>query len=303
MKVKGTSEERAKRKVIGIFIAFGTVVFVCIASAISSAENQKTVSVVKVKEPISANAIINEDMLVEDKMYYKEFAKAGVQKLSDGSTRQSIVTWDKRSQVVGQRYSAYYLRAGVPLYWDNTVKEQSKKNSYLYNMDGELLNIQLNTEDFGDMVVPGDSLNIRVSYEDTLYDLTTEEQYKLSADTGENTKPVKTTVSSMLFDDVKVLDMLNKDGKSIFDIYYDYISKNKADQAKLLKDEKFLASTKPDKILLEVTAEEADKYMLVSSKKPTYLMTLLPRTSSSAILDSLNDIQKAVQANKEAGAK
>lgn len=297
------SQDVVKRKILSISVALGVVVFSCVASAITSAENRKTVSVCKIKEPISANALITEDMLYEDGMYYKEFQKAGVQKLSDGSTRQAIVTWDKRDQVVGKRYSAYYLRKDVQLYWDNTVKEQSKKNSYLYNMDGELLNIKLNTDDFGDMVVPGDSLNIRVSYTDTLYNLPTEEQYKMTLSQGGKVAPVETQVSEMLFDEVKVLDMLNKEGKSIFDIYYDFISKDKKTQTALLKADDFLASVKPDTILLEVTSEEADRFAEISGKSPTYLMTLLPRTSTSAILDSLNDIQKAVQANQKEASK
>lgn len=297
------TQDVVKRKIFSIIVAVGIVVFACIASAITSAEAKKTVSICKTKEPISANALITKDMIEEDTMYYKEFQKAGVQKLSDGSTRQAIVTWDKRDQVIGKRYSAYYLRGEVPLYWDNTVKEQAKKNSYLYNMDGELLNIQLNTEDFGDMVVPGDSLNIRVSYTDTLYDLPTEEQYKLTTQNGGKVSPVETQVSEMLFDEVKVLDMLNKDGQSIFDIYYEFISRDKQTQSALLKDDDFLDSVKPDKILLEATREEADRYMDISSKSPTYLMTLLPRTSSSAILDSLNDIQKAVQSKQKEGSK
>lgn len=299
MKLKGSTQDRAKMRIKGICLALGTVSFVCVASAIATSENHKTVSVVRLKNDVSANALITDDMIEEYDMYYKEFANAGVQKLSDGSSRQAIVTWDKKDSVVGKRYASYFLRGGTNLYWDETVKEQSKKNSYLYNMDGELLNIQMDTEDFGDMVVPGDVLNIRVSYEDTLYDLPSEEAYKNGVSAGSKVEPVKTTVTEKLFNSVSVLDMLNSKGESIFDIYYSYISKSKAEQKKLLQDSSFLSSVKPDKILLEVTAEEADRFLEISSKSPKYLMTLLPRQGSSAILDSLNDIQKAVNSSKE----
>lgn len=302
MKTKDSTQRKHTNRLIGIVLSLAIVAFVCIIVAISTAENKKTVSIVKLKDNVSANALITDSMIKEDQMYYKEFAKSGVQKLSDGSTRQSIVTWDKRDKVVNNRYSAYYLRGDVPLYWDNTVKEQSKKNSYLYNMEGELLNIHLNTEDFGDMVVPGDSLNIRASYAETLYDLPSEEAYKLSAEAGSSgVEPIQTTVTEMPFNEVKVLDMLNSDGQSIFDIYYNFISKSKNEQTELLKDDSFIDSVKPSNILLEVTAEEADNFMKITAKSPTYLMTLLPRTSSSAILDSLNDIQQALSQKKEAG--
>jgi hypothetical protein len=164
-------------------------------------------------------------------------------------------------------------------------------------MDGELLNIQMNTKDFGDMVVPGDTINVRACYETLEYDLTSEEEYKLNLDAGGNGNiAIGTTVQKniLLFSEVNILDMLNSDGASIFDIYYDYISKSKAEQNKLLESSDFLASVKPSTILLEVTAEEADRFMEVSAYNPEYLMTLLPRTGSSAILDSLSEIQSAL---------
>lgn len=294
MKVKTSTAARAKSRLVGIFIAVVTVVVVCVAVSISASETRKTISVVRLKEAVSANAMITEDMIEEYQMYYKEFEQYGVVTFNDGTKKQSIVAWDDRDQVVGNRYAAYYMRGQTVLFWDATVKEQTKKNSYLYSMDGELLNIQMNTEDFGDMVVPGDTLNIRVSYEATVYDLPSEEAYQLSAENGGSSEPVTLTKTEMLFSEVTVLDMLNKDGNSIFDIYYDYISKSKSAQSELLKNDEFLSSIEPDTILLEVTAEEADRFMEISGKSPTYQMTLLPRTGSSSIIDSLADIQAAL---------
>lgn len=294
MKVKANTAGRAKNRVLGIIIALCIIVFVCVISAISSQENKKVISVVVLKDSVSANSIIREDMLEKYDMYYKEFEQYGVVKYSDGSKKKAVVTWEDRDLIVGKRYAAYYLRGKTVLFWDSTVKEQTKKNSYLYSMDGELLNINMDTSDFGDMVVPGDTLNIRASYEKLNYDLTSEEQYKLALDSGNNTQAVTTKVTEMLFSEVSVLDMLNSDGNSIFDIYYEYISKTKSEQARLLKSEDFLDSVKPKTILLEVTAEEADRFMELSSYKPEYLMTLLPRNGSNSIIDSLSDIQTAL---------
>ena len=267
-------------------------------SAISSAESKKTITVVKIKDdaPISSNALITEDMVEPYDMYYKEFEQYGTMNFSDGSTRSVIVRWADRDSVIGTRYAAYYLRQGTVLFYDQTIKQQTKKNSYLYSMDGELLNIKLEpTADFGDMVVPGDSLNIRVSYNKTNYNLPSEEQYQLSLQQGTSVDAVDTQVTELLFSEVKVLDMLNSDGASIFDIYYDYISASKSKQAQALQDEEFLSSITPTSILIECTSEEADRFMEISAKSPTYLMTLLPRTSSSAIIDSLSDIQEALR--------
>lgn len=294
MKVKSNTAGRAKSRVIGVFIALATIVFVCVVTSISASENKKVVSVVRLKDNVSANSMITEDMIEEYDMYYKEFEQYGIVNFSDGTKKKSVVTWEDRDSIVGNRYAAYYLRGGTVLFWDQTVREQTKKNSYLYSMDGELLNIKMNTEDFGDMVVPGDTLNIRARYQKVNYDLPTEEQYKLTTEEGGTVQAVTTPVTEMLFSEVTVLDMLNSEGNSIFDIYYDYISKSKEEQAALLADSEFLTSVEPDTILLEVTAEEADRFMEIEANDAEYLMTLLPRTGSSSIIDSLAEIQSAL---------
>lgn len=297
--VKANNASRAKNRVFGIILALCVVIFVCILSALSAAETKKVVTVCRIKSdtPISANSLITEAMLEPYDMYYKEFEQYGTMEFSDGKKRSIIVRWSDKDNIIDKRYAAYYMRGGTVLFWDSTIKDQTKKNSYLYSMTGELLNIQMTpTDDFGDMVVPGDSVNIRASYTKIDYDLPSEEQYKLSMNNpnSDAEDAVEYPVEEMLFSEVQILDMLNGDGASIFDIYYDYISKTKSQQAALLADETFLTSVKPSSILLECTAEEVERYMQLEAKGAKYQMTLLPRTSSSSIVDSLSDIQSAL---------
>lgn len=299
LNIKANNASRSKNRLIGIVIAACIVVFICIMTAISSAETRKTIPVVRIKEgaPISANSLITEDMVEVYDMYYKEFQQYGTMKFSDGSTRSNIVRWNEKDLVLGQRYAAYYMRGGTVLFWDSTLKDQTRKNSYLYSMSGELLNIQMNTtQDFGDMVVPGDTLNIRATYNATIYNLPTELEYRLNVEsatggTGEGTEITKT---DLLFSEVTILDMLNSSGQSIFDIYYEYIASTKAEQQALLNDNGFLDSVKPQSILLECTGEEVEHYMRMEAAGASYQMTLLPRTSSSSITDSLSEIQTAL---------
>ena len=299
LKVKTQNTSKAKNRVVGIFLALAMIVFVCIMTAISAAENKKTVTVCRIKTDgsISANALISEDMIEAYDMYYKEYENYGTMKFSDGTTRSTIVTWDNRDKVIGKRYAAYYMRGGTVLFWDSTLSDQTRKNSYLYSMSGELLNIQMDTvDDFGDMVVPGDSLNIRATYVDSLYDLPEEQQYMMDAKNGSTGgQGVEVTKTEMLFSEVQILDMLNSEGSSIFDIYYSYISMTKAQQAAALSDDGFLDSVKPDSILLECTSEEVEHYMKLQAKGATYQITLLPRTSTSSITESLSEIQTALQ--------
>lgn len=296
LNVKANNQSRARNRILGILIALAAVLIITIATAAASAESRKTIAVVRLKDDISANALITDDMIEVYDMYYKEYEQYGTMEFSDGTTRSTIVTWNMRDKVVGQRYAAYYLRGNTVLFWDSTIKDQTRKNSYLYSMSGELLNIQMTTtDDFGDMVVPGDSLNIYATYTDTNYDLPSEEQYKYQVESGTSTNSgVEQTKTELMFSEVQILDMLNGNGQSIFDIYYEYISKTKAEQQALLKDDSFLENVQPASILLEVTSEEVERYMKLQSKGASYQMTLLPRKSSSSITDSLSDIQTAL---------
>lgn len=299
LNIKANNASRSKNRLMGIIIAACVVVFICIMTAISSAETKKTITVVRIKSdtPIAANALITDDMLEAYDMYYKEFQQYGTMKFSDGSTRSTIVRWNDKDLVVGKRYGAYYMRGGTVLFWDSTISDQTRKNSYLYSMSGELLNIQMTTtQDFGDMVVPGDTLNVRATYTTTIYNLPTEQEYKLNASSDGNasTDGVEITKTDSLFSEVTILDMLNASGNSIFDIYYQYIAATKAEQQAMLQDDGFLESVKPASILVECTAEEVEHYMKLQAAGASYQMTLLPRTSSSSITDSLSEIQTAL---------
>ena len=145
LQVKANNQSRARNRILGILIALIVVMIITIATAAASAESRKTIAVVRLKDDISANALITDDMLEVYDMYYKEYAQYGTMKFSDGTTRSTIVTWNMRDKVVGQRYAAYYLRGNTVLFWDSTIKDQTRKNSYLYSMSGELLNIHMNT--------------------------------------------------------------------------------------------------------------------------------------------------------------
>lgn len=297
LNIKANNASRSKNRLLGIIIAACVIVFICIMTAISSAETKKTITVVRIKSdtPISANSLITDDMLEAYDMYYKEFQQYGTMKFSDGSTRSTIVRWNDKDLVVGKRYAAYYMRGGTVLFWDSTISDQTRKNSYLYSMSGELLNIQMTTtQDFGDMVVPGDTLNVRATYTAKVYNLPTEQEYKLNNANGASSDGVEITKTDSLFSEVTILDMLNSSGNSIFDIYYQYIAATKTEQQAMLNDDGFLQSVQPASILVECTAEEVEHYMKLQAAGASYQMTLLPRTSSSSITDSLSEIQTAL---------
>lgn len=289
-----TPKTRFRTQVFGVMLVFILLLVVSAISLIANSRKEATIDVVRLKNSINTGYILSEKDIEKHAMKVSEYESAGVQTLADGSKRALVVTWDYKDLLIGKAYASSYLYSGSNLLWTMITKEQTKRHSYLYSMDGELLNIQMSTDDFGEMVVPGDKLNIRVSYKTTDYDLPTDEEYLLS-DGKTDSKGVEREVTEMLFNEVIVLDMLNADGASIFDIYYNFISLSKSKQATLLSSDSFKESVKPNSILLQVTAEQAERFISINQKSPTFLMTLLPRTSSNAILDSISNIEKLIK--------
>ena len=59
LNVKANNATRSRNRLLGIVIAICVIVFVCIMTAISSAETKKVITVVRIKgdSPISANSL------------------------------------------------------------------------------------------------------------------------------------------------------------------------------------------------------------------------------------------------------
>ena len=269
--------------VFGVLIL--VIIIVLIINIVTSASLKETVQVVHLKESVAQNQMITAANMEPAEMYAAEFQKVGEVTLSDGSKRSAVVRWEERDSIV-VGYAAYYIRKGTCIYWDSLTHETQRANSYLYQMDGELLKIDVSADVFGEMVVPGDRVNIRCIYNETNYSLPTVSEYEAMQQLG-LTMETTEEVQCMLFSDVTILDMLNSEGASIFDIYYDLINHSTAEQQMMLASDDFKQKTAPSQILLCVTAEEADMYMRVQNKSPQYMLTLLPREGSNLILDAL----------------
>jgi hypothetical protein len=274
-----------------VFIGLGVViVIVLLINVFATAKLKEKVDVVQLKESVAQNQLITEDNLQKVEMYAAEFKKVGEVVLSDGSTRSAVVRWDERQNIVGG-YAAYYIRKNTCIYWDALTHETQRKNSYLYKMDGELLKLDVSADVFGEMVVPGDRVNIRCIYTETNYNLPTVAEYEAMEQLGLQMNTT-TEVQTKLFSGVSVLDMLNSNGESIFDIYYNLINLSTSEQQAMLNSSEFKEKTAPSQILLCVTAEEADMYMRIANKNPQYMLTLLPREGSNLILDALAALEQ-----------
>lgn len=285
-KLKNVSKFSRTRNILLLLAV--VVIGVLALNFISTMKLRDTVSVVTLASAVPQDGIIRTDNMIQVEMNRAEYERQGVVTLSDGTRRRAIVTWDERDSI-NNTFASYYIRQNTPVYWDSIGNESPKQYSYLYNMDGELLKVSLDPGTFGQILVPGDHINVRAAYTETVYTLPTEEEFMLQQQTGISPQTsVKRQI--LLFNNVAILDMLNSNGESIFDMYYDLLALPKAKQQELINSEDFQASVEPSDILLNVTPEEADRYMSIQSSGPTYMMTLLPRTSSNAITEVLNEL-------------
>lgn len=287
-KVKSASTNVSTNKKVTKSLVIFTGVIVGV-NVVSSLALRQTVDIVKLKSPVPQDGVITEDNMVKDKMLKAEYNKQGMMKFSDGSEKRQIVLWEDRDKIKNA-YASYYVRENAPVYWDSLTKDTPKQFAYLYKMDGELLRLDIKADEFGEMLVPGDKINVRASYTDQVYTLPDDEAFALQQQTG--IQPQTTTPrQEMLFSSATVLDMLNSQGESIFDLYYKLLALPKSKQQEVLKSEEFKEQVKPVQILLNVTTEEADNYMSIQNKGANYMMTLLPRSGGNAITDALNELQ------------
>lgn len=277
-----------------ILVIIGAIILVAVVIGVnwwSSRDMRDTVEVAVFNTNVAQNAYINASMITKQEMTTSDYKKSAIVQMSDGTERRQIVLYqDAQSALIG-KYAANYVRANTPIYYDAITTEYTKSNSYLYQMDGtELLKIDVDPKQFGNILVPGDKLNIRITYDETTYKILSEKDYlQLSASEKEDLA-VTSTVTELMFSEVTVLDMLNANGESIFDMYYSLISLPESQQRQKFADDSFKKSIEPKCILIAVTPEEAERYTILSGKTRGSLITLLPRTTSNPILEAINSL-------------
>lgn len=274
--------------VIGVLVA--VIIFVMISNLVTSASARSFVDVAVLKTSVDKNERITEANIVVKKMAKTEYNSYSAIELANGDKKRSIATFDDRDTLV-DTYAQYHIREGTPLYWDALTKTTPKKHSYMYQMDGELLKVDgLDSDMFGEIIVPGDKVNIRVIYTDNTFKLPSEEEYQIFQETGlglETAVPVQ----KKLFNEATIIDFLNKAGESIYDEYYRVLEMPKKEQVAYMATAEFKDKTTPSTTLFVVTAEEADAYQQIGNKGPKYMATLLPRTGSNLLLDALTELK------------
>lgn len=287
-KAKSKTKFAQNLVIIGLVIAL--ILTVVITNYVSSSALRDTVTIAVLKEDAPKDRAITSIDQFEQKTF-PSYVYYQMNTLGSNSTKREIVLWKDLDGILKTgAYAAVYIAAGRPIYYADLSKTGTQKNSYLYSMDGELVRLDITPTDFGDMVVPGDKLNIRMTYETDDHTLPTEEEFNALTSAGADIDS-SVTVTETIFSEVTILDMLNGNGESIFDLYYELLTYPEAKRSQIINSEDFAGRVAPTCILLSVTSEEAERYAKIKGKKGDYLITLLPRDGTTEILDALDELK------------
>ena len=288
--VRTKNKAKFSQQIIIIVLALLMIGAVILVNWWTSSDMRDTVEVAVFNTNVAQNAYISESMITKQTMTTADYKRNAIVKMSDGTERRQIVLYSDIKDIVG-KYAANYIRAETPIYYDSVTTEYTKSNSYLYQMDGtELLKIDVDPGQFGNILVPGDRLNVRITYSEATQNILSEADYLKLSDEERADLTGESTTTELLFSEVTVLDMLNSSGESIFDKYYALMSLPESEQEKQFEDDSFKASIQPSCILIAVTPEEAERYILLGGGTGGSLITLLPRVQSNPILEAINSL-------------
>ncbi|WP_127508048.1 flagellar biosynthesis protein FlgA [Paenibacillus humicus] len=279
--IKSVSPNRNTfKKIMALLFSLAVIAdsFVVITNANKAAKD--TVDVLRVSDSggIPAHTVLTEKQLQKYAIIRKEYT-------------DDMVLAEHMDEAVG-KFSKYYLRGNGVLYKDQLAAEVPKKNEWLYKLDDkqEVLTLPYNfLEAGGDILMPGDRVRIRVSYEvDKPAASNPNDIYSVSQG--------KTTKTEVLFDSIVVKDMLNGNSHSIYEVYKEVLKLSEDKRQTVMKSEDFLKNIQPRALLLEGSSDQINYYAKFKSmENKSLLITILSRSDSQAIVDQLPTLQNEVE--------
>lgn len=278
---------RLLKKIIALLFSIAVIVvsFMVINNANVAATDTINVIRIHASGGLPAYSVITKDHLETYSLIKKEY------------TSDMVLAAD--ADTVLNKVTRYYLRDNSVLYKDQVVDEKPLKNEWLYELDEdyEVLTIPYNhLEAGGAVLLPGDAVRIRVSYE-------AEETTTVPMNDAINPnisvverrgKSIKTEV---LFDNIIVKDMLNAKSHSIYEIYKEVMKLGEDTRQEVMKSPEFMQSIVPRALLLAGTREQANNYAKYKSMDPqAFLITILSRANNDDIvLDELPTLEGEIE--------
>ena len=288
-KTKISSRKNLFKKVTAVSIS--VVVFILAYMVISKANTaaKDTIAVLQVKaeQGIPEKAALSKENVGRYDIIKKEFT-------SDMVLAEDI-------DIVTDTFATHYLRKGSILHKDEFIEAQPLKNEWLYNMveQEEVVTIPYNyLESGGDILTPGDNIRVRVMYEEEVLvgdEENPDNEYGSYNNRNDGKKKVRRT--EILFNCIKVEDMLNSSSHSIYEVYKEVLRLPENQRQKVLKSPDFIKSIVPKSLVLSADASQIESYIKykTASGSKSLLVTILPRQGNTIILDQLPTLQKEIE--------
>ncbi|KAA9005462.1 flagellar biosynthesis protein FlgA [Paenibacillus spiritus] len=253
--------------------------YLAITKASKEASDVVTVLRVKPSEGIPAFVQLNDHLIEKYKLIRREYT-------------EDMVLAEDLEEVKG-KLTANFLRKNTVLYKDQLIEEKPQKNEWLYRVEdkNEVLTLPYNfLEVGGDILMPGDRVRIRVTYD-----------VDSAGGTGNpnavySQSPNKVKKTEVLFDSIIVKDMLNANSHSIYEVYKEVQKLDENKKQEVMKSKEFLKNIQPRALLLEGTTEQINKFAKYKGLDGnSFLITILSRKDSDVIVDQLPTLEKEVE--------
>lgn len=282
-----TPNKNMIKKVIAVVLSVAVIVGSYIAINKAAEDTRNTVAVVRVKnnDGLEMNTLITENDVETYNIIRTEY------------TEDMVLAEDIENVI--DTYTMYYLRKNSIVYKDQVGGERPITNEWLYNLaeDEEVVTIQYNyLKCGGDILMPGDRVRIRATYDITNEASTSSSWYGDSSDAIEYSDKNNTKRTQIIFDSIEIMDMLNEDSHSIYEIYKEILRMDEKQRQQVMRSEDFIKSILPRALVLAGTKDQINEYAKYANVKDgDLLITILSRENSNPIIDQLPTLQSEVE--------
>lgn len=282
-----TPNKNMIKKVIAVVLSIAVIVGSYIAINKAAEDTRNTVAVVRVKnnDGLEMNTLITENDVETYNIIRTEYS-------------EDMVLAEDIENVI-DTYTMYYLRKNSIVYKDQVGGERPITNEWLYNLaeDEEVVTMQYNyLKCGGDILMPGDRVRIRATYDITNEASTNSSWYGDSSDAIEYSDKNNTKRTQIIFDSIEIMDMLNEDSHSIYEIYKEILRMDEKQRQQVMRSEDFIKSILPRALVLAGTKDQINEYAKYANVKDgDLLITILSRENSNPIIDQLPTLQSEVE--------
>lgn len=270
------------KKVLSVFLSIAIIVISY--SIITNANNEakETIDILRVNQEdgIPGYIPVNAKNIKKYSILKKEYS--------------SDMVLASEMDTVINKFTKYYLRNNSILFKDQFISEKPKKNEWLYDLkeEQEVLTFPYDfLECGGDILMPGDRVRIRVSFEVQVPRGSASDPYGITSSSQETVKKTE-----ILFDSITVKDMLNSKSHSIYEVYKEVLKLGEDKRQEVMKSNDFLQNIQPKALLLEGSKSQIDNFAKYNNlSRDSFLITILSRSQSNVVIDQLPTLQREVE--------